>query len=270
MDFALSGLNKRAAQEYHNWKAGRAGPAPAAPALPTTAGATGGHEGRGAARPVEDRQGGGGGSPPDARAGGAVPAQGGRGLGAAEGRAGDRHRARCQHGPRRAAGTHGQVREPPGDAGPQRRIGLRRRGRRLRRLDRRARHRGAVHRAGRAATPHPGPGVPRRQVAGVVRADERQAERPHRSRVVQEPAGGEGCPGARVPPHRRRPQPGRRVRADLRAVGSAEDPRGPLRSHAGRRQQAAGGCRCTAIDAELPPPAAAGAISAPWSSRSGS
>ena len=38
MDFALSGLNKRAAQQYHNWKAGRGANAPAAPALPTTAG----------------------------------------------------------------------------------------------------------------------------------------------------------------------------------------------------------------------------------------
>ncbi len=37
MDFALSGLNKRAAQEYHNWKTGKAGPA-TAPALPSTAG----------------------------------------------------------------------------------------------------------------------------------------------------------------------------------------------------------------------------------------
>ncbi|MEA2844246.1 MAG: hypothetical protein QOJ69_1917, partial [Actinomycetota bacterium] len=39
MDFALSGLNKRAAQEYHNWKTGKAGPASTAPALPSTAAA---------------------------------------------------------------------------------------------------------------------------------------------------------------------------------------------------------------------------------------
>jgi hypothetical protein len=39
MDFALSGLNKRAAQEYHNWKTGKAGPA-TAPAMPGTGAAT--------------------------------------------------------------------------------------------------------------------------------------------------------------------------------------------------------------------------------------
>ncbi len=49
MDFALSGLNKRAAQEYHNWKAGRAAKAPAAPALPTTAGVGPGAGKKGAA-----------------------------------------------------------------------------------------------------------------------------------------------------------------------------------------------------------------------------
>ena len=45
--------------------------------------------------------------------------------------------------------------------------------------------------------------------------------------------------------------------------GALRTPGSPLRGHAGRRQQAAGGGRCAAVDAELPPPAPAGEFRRP-------